>query len=94
MEKERAAMESESDEVREAISKKEQQAEAELKDEARKELQEYRETELAKVIKSAEREAAKETNKLDADYEGKSPEVINSLVQKCTEKDSPLFQAA
>lgn len=94
VEKERAAMEVERNEVREALSKKEQQAEAQMKNEARAELQEYCERDITKIIKSAEGEEAKATKKLEMEYEEKAPAVINGLVEQCTSKTSPLFLAS
>lgn len=78
-------------EVQKAVADKEAAAEEELKDAAKKELMEYRETELSAVVKEAEKGSHEEIEALEASYGSNEDAVVASVIEQMTAPDSPLL---
>ncbi|MDA1209022.1 MAG: hypothetical protein O2904_03245 [bacterium] len=84
-------MENERLEVTKAITEKEEVAEQELKDAAREELKEYRETQLIGIISSAEKKAENGETNLETSYEKTEKQVTDSLLKKMLDSDSSIL---
>ena len=87
LEQEISAMQKEEERCKQAIASREQEAEGQLHEEARKYLEQYRKTELSTVLKKGKHDAAKAVAELEKDYETKKDEVIKNLVKKATDPD-------
>lgn len=85
------AMAREKDNAQKVIEQKEEQSEQEFKDSAKKELKEYSESELGKILKAKEVDGERECNELDNAYQNQAPSVAANLVSMMTNTDSPLF---
>ena len=85
-------MEEERKEVEQALREKEEIGDQEIKDAARKELLEYRETELSTIMKTAEKEMTKETEKVQSAFQAKEGDMAKKLLTQMVGSDSPLLQ--
>jgi len=84
-------MEHERTEVDKAVQEKHLKAEEELKEEARGELKTYKENELSTILQKAEKDATKEIEAMDQEYEQRKDEATKKLVSTMTDVHSPLF---
>lgn len=88
-----AAMEEEKREVEQALKEKEEIGDQEIKDAARKELMEYRETELGSIVQNAEKDAEKRAENIEAHYASQEDAVAKKLVEQAIASNSPLLQS-
>lgn len=86
------AMDEEKHEVEQALKEKEEIGDQEIKDSARKDLMEYRETELSTIVKAAEKDAEKEAKSIEEGYLSREDAVVQKLLEKALDKNSPLLQ--
>ena len=86
-------MEEEKKEVEQALKEKEEIGDQEMKDAAREELLEYRETELSTIVKAAEKEMTKETEKIESTYQSKEKDIAKKLLTQMVGSGSPLLQS-
>ncbi|PIQ75765.1 hypothetical protein COU78_00135 [Candidatus Peregrinibacteria bacterium CG10_big_fil_rev_8_21_14_0_10_49_24] len=91
--KEIEAMEEEKREVEQALKEKEEIGDQEIKDAARKELMEYRETELSTIVKSAEKDAEKKAEQIEAHFVSQEDAVAKKLVEQALAANSPLLRS-
>lgn len=91
--KEIAAMEEETKEVEVALKEKEEIGEQEIKEAAREDLKEYRETELNTIVKTAEKDAEKEAKDVEKHYSEREEAVVKRLTGTVLNKDLPLLQS-
>lgn len=75
------AMQAEEQQVKQALQEKEGQADAEMKEAAKKELFQFRETDVASTVKAAEADGQKEASNLETQYTNKEKELVNELVE-------------
>jgi hypothetical protein len=87
------AMEEERHEVEQALKEKEDIGEQEIKDAARTELVEYRETELSTIVRAAESEADSTIKRLEKDYLSREDAIAKKLLEQALDKNSPLLQS-
>jgi len=87
-------MQTEQEEVEKAVAEKEAQAEEDLKEEAREELQAYKASDLAHILKAAETDAENECTALSERSVNKLGKEVESLVDSMTQSDSSLLTAA
>ena len=93
VQKEIDAMEKEREEVEQALKEKKEIGDQEIKDAARKELLEYRETELSLIIETSEKEATTESAAIQKAFESNQEGIVKDLLTKMISKDSPLHQS-
>ena len=87
------AMDEEKKEVEQALKEKGEIGDQEMRDAARKELLEYRETELSTIMKTAEKEMTKETEKVENAVQAKEKDMAKKLLTQMVGNDSPLLQS-
>ena len=93
LKKEISAMAKEKEEIIQSMEKKEEQATEELKNQAKKDLKKYSETELSTILANAQKESDEECKKLEAIYKSREASVIQTLVSKASDVDF-LFQTS
>ena len=77
-----AAMQTEEQEVRSSVDRKTKEGDQELRNKAKEELKEFRETELSTLIRAGAAEAAKEAEEIEASCKSTLPTVIETLVEQ------------
>lgn len=89
VQKEISAMQEEEQNARQACAKREAAMEEELRIKAKDELKEYREKELAPILKMAEADAARRTKELETHFAKQSEELAQELIDLLASDDSP-----